>query len=444
MRPIYLVGFSGTGKSTVGRLLGARLGRPACDLDTLIVERTGRTIADVFANDGEPAFRQIEAETLRAAARRDDGPIVATGGGVPTFPANRDTMAASGWIVCLEASPETLYRRLKDTAEVRPLLQAADPLEHIRALKATRQPAYALAHWTVHTDHLTPEQVAEEIARAVALLERGATAPPAAGFPVGAKWFGRDRPVVCVPIVAATPGEAVAQAARIAPLAPDAVELRADYLRDISPGLVGDLLPRLAAYGMPILFTNRRRPEGGAQEQDETARVAAIEAAIASGIPAIADVELATPAEYRDRLVAAGRAHGVPILLSFHDFAATPPDGVLVAHLRAMQAAGASAAKLALLPQAAADATRLLALCRAATAGAIEGFSLPLAAMSMGPVGMITRVVGHQAGSALTFAAVAPGGGSAPGQLSIGELRACWAAIGAREGAGGPGAEAPG
>jgi 3-dehydroquinate dehydratase-1 len=195
--------------------------------------------------------------------------------------------------------------------------------------------------------------------------------------------------------------------------------------------LVRGLLPRLADYGLPILFTNRVQTEGGAQAQDEAARVAGIEAAIVSGIPAVADVELATPAEYRDRLVAAGRGHGVPILMSFHDFTATPPDDVLIAHLRAMQAAGASAAKFALMPQSAADATRLLALCRAATDGAIEGFALPLAAMSMAAVGMITRVVGHQAGSALTFAAVAPGGGSAPGQLSIAELRACWAAMGA-------------
>lgn len=428
MRPIYLIGFSGTGKSTVGRHLGARLGRPACDLDALIVERTGRTIADVFANDGEPAFRQIEAETLRAAARRTDGPIVATGGGVPTFPANRATMAESGWIICLEASPETLYQRLRDTVEVRPLLQSADPLEHIRTLKAARQPAYALAHWTIHTDRLAPAQVAAEVAHAIDILERDQPAPPPTGFPVGAKWFGRDRPVVCVPIVATTPDDAVAQAARIAPLAPDAVELRADHLQQISPDLVRDLLSRLAPFGLPLLFTNRVQAEGGAQAQDEPARIAAVEAAIATRIPAFVDLELATAADLRDRAIAAGRAHNVPILLSFHDFAATPPDDTLIAHLRAMQAAGASAAKLALMPQSAADATRLLALCRAATTGTIENFSLPLAAMSMGPVGMITRVIGHQAGSALTFAAVAPGGGSAPGQLSIDELRATWAA----------------
>ena len=430
MRPIFLIGFSGTGKSTVGRLLGARLGRPACDLDALMVERTGRTIADIFANDGEAAFRQLEAEVLRAAAERADGPIVATGGGVPTIAANREAMAAHGWVICLEASPETVYRRLRDTVEIRPLLQAADPLEHIRALKATRQPAYALAHWTVHTDRLAPEQVAEEVARAVALLERGAAERPAAGFPVGAKRFGRDRPLVCVPIVAATPDEALAQAARIAPLRPDMVELRADYLRDLSPQLVRALLPRLAAHKLPILFTNRAQAEGGVQAQEEASRVAVIEAGCASGVPAVVDVELATAATLRDRVVAAGRAGGVPVLMSFHDFAATPADGVLVAHLAAMHAAGADAAKLSLMPQTAADATRLLALTRAATSGQVAGFALPLATMSMGALGMITRVVGHRAGSALTFAAVAPGGGSAPGQLAIAELRECWAALG--------------
>lgn len=429
MRPIFLTGFSGTGKSTVARLLGARLSRPSCDLDALMVERTGRTIADIFANDGEAAFRHLEAETLRAAARRDDGPIVATGGGVPTIAANREAMAASGVVICLEATPETLYARLRDTAEVRPLLQAADPLEHIRALKATRQPAYALAHWTIHTDRLTPEQVADEIARAVALLASDEAAPTRAGFAVGTKWFGRDRPLVCVPIVAATPDEAVAQSERIVPLRPDAVELRADHLLGISPALVRDLLPRLAAHDLPLLFTNRLQAEGGAQAQDEEARIATIEAAIASGIPAVVDLELATPPDLRGRLVAAARARGVPVLMSFHDFEATPPDDALIAHLRAMQAAGASAAKLALMPRSPGDATRLLSLCRAATDGAIEGFSIPLAAMSMGATGMITRVVGHRAGSALTFAAVAPGGGSAPGQLSAAELRACWAAL---------------
>ena len=84
MRTIYLIGFSGTGKSAVARLLGARLGLPVRDLDDAIVARTGRPIADIFANDGEAVFRQLESAALQAAAT-EGGVVVATGGGVPTM-----------------------------------------------------------------------------------------------------------------------------------------------------------------------------------------------------------------------------------------------------------------------------------------------------------------------------------------------------------------------
>lgn len=434
MRAVYLIGFSGTGKSAVSRLVGERLGLPVRDLDRAIVARAGRPIADIFANDGEAAFRDLESAVLQDAAT-EGGVVVATGGGVPTIPANRDLMFATGWVICLEALPETLHARLRaqlrtdGVAGVRPLLDNPDPLGRIRTLKETRQPVYARAHWTIHTDRLTADQVAGEVARAVALLEAGEATPPPAprgGFPVGAKWFGRDRPLVCVPIVAGTPDDACALAGRIAPLAPDAIELRADHLADARPEAVAALLPRLAAHGLPILFTNRVAAEGGARDQDEEARIAALVAAIETGLPALVDVELATAPALRDRVIAAGRARGVPVLLSFHDFAGTPPDEELLAHVAAMQAAGAAAAKLSVMPRDAADAMRLLALCRAVTGGARGALTIPLAAMSMGAPGMITRVLGHRAGSALTFAALAPGGGSAPGQLSVAELRACW------------------
>ncbi len=437
MRSIYLIGFSGTGKSSVARLLAARLGLPARDLDELIVARAGRPIAEVFADDGEAAFRALESDVLRETAGAG-GAVVATGGGVPTIPVNEALMRDTGWIIGLEALPETLHARLRDQlrtdglAGVRPLLDDADPLGRIRALKEARQSVYARAHWTVHTDRLAPGEVAAEIARAVALLERGdgLTGARPDGFPLGARWFGRDRPLVCVPIVAATPDEADAQAERIVPLATDAVELRADYLDDRTPGAISALLTRLAARGLPLIFTNRARAEGGAREQDEAARVAAIVAAIESGIPAAVDVELATAPTLRARVLDAGKRRGVPVVLSAHDFAATPPDEALVARVAAMREAGADAAKLAVMPGDAGEAIRLLALCRALTGTEGGGRALPLAAMGMGAHGAITRVLGHRAGSALTFAAVALGGGSAPGQLALAELRACWAAMG--------------
>ena len=434
MRTIYLIGFSGTGKSTIARLVGARLGLPVRDLDALIVARAGRPIAAIFASEGEDAFRALETSVLREVAAGDPS-IVATGGGVPTIAHNLAIMRDTGWLIALEALPETLRDRLHAQArvagprEVRPLLDDPDPLGRIAALKARRQAVYAQAHWTIHTDRLDTAQVADEVIRAVPLLHGTADtdATTARGFRVGTKWFGRDRPVVCVPLVATTAADALALAAQAAPHAPDALELRADHLAERTPAAIAALLPRLAAHGVPLLFTNRAANEGGAQEGDEGARIATLLAAIESGIPAMVDLELATAPAPRARVIEAAKRRGVPLILSSHDFAATPTDEELLARLAAMAEAGADAAKLALMPREVGDAARLLALCRAATAAPD---ALPLAAMSMGPLGAITRVIGHRAGSALTFAALAAGGGSAPGQLTLAELRALWAATG--------------
>lgn len=437
MHTIYLTGFMGTGKSTVARLLAARLGVPSLDLDAAIVERAGRPIADIFARDGESAFRTLESHALSLLTvdARERGAVIATGGGVPVAEANRQMMFENGWVICLDARPETIHERIRaqlrtdGQAGVRPLLDEPDALGRIRALKSARQFAYSLAHWTIHTDQLSPEEVADEVVRAVNLLggHRAAASAPSGGFRLGAKWFGRDRPLVCVPIVAATPEAVLDFAAQIAPLAPDAIELRADYLAELSPQMVARLLPQLAAQGLPILFTNRLAVEGGAREQDEVSRIEALVAAIETGVPAIVDVELATAAPWREQVLNAGKRRGVPILLSFHHFTITPPDEELLATVMAMDAVGADAAKLATMPQSVHDAVRLLVLTRLITGGE-AGVKIPLAAMSMGPLGMITRISGHEVGSALTFAALASGSGSAPGQLAIAELRAIWAA----------------
>jgi shikimate kinase / 3-dehydroquinate synthase len=179
-RGIYLIGFSGSGKSTIAQLIGAQLRCPAFDLDQVIVERSGMTIPIIFAREGEAGFRMREAEALRALS--SSGPfVIAAGGGTPVRPENRRFMAERGWIVCLEGRPETLLARIQhqlkdaDPNAVRPMLDAVYPLDQVRALKHSRQSVYALADWTVHTDRLTPQQVAEEIVHAVELLEK---APP--------------------------------------------------------------------------------------------------------------------------------------------------------------------------------------------------------------------------------------------------------------------------
>jgi shikimate kinase len=174
-RHIYLIGFSGTGKSSVAGLVAAQLGLAVHDLDQLIVTQSGMAIAAIFADEGEAGFREREHAALCAVAAGSPA-VVATGGGAVLRDENRTLMAASGWVITLEARPETIRHRIEAQLQrqapdaVRPLLSAADPLSQARALKQQRQPLYALADWTIHTDRLSPTQVATEVVRAVALL----------------------------------------------------------------------------------------------------------------------------------------------------------------------------------------------------------------------------------------------------------------------------------
>ena len=169
---IYLIGFSGAGKSAVGRSTARLLGWRFEDADERIVERAGKPVERVFAEDGEPAFRELERATIAEFAR-EEHVVVSTGAGSVMHDQSLGGMLSSGLVVALEARPETVYRRLSHIAELdgaeamtRPMLQSDDPLGRIESLKHERQWAYAHAHWTVHTDDLTIEQAALEVVRA--------------------------------------------------------------------------------------------------------------------------------------------------------------------------------------------------------------------------------------------------------------------------------------
>jgi shikimate kinase len=165
-RNVVLIGFSYTGKSTVGRLLARRLRWTSVDTDRLIRERTGLTPQQIFARQGEAAFRAIEREIV-AEACGGSHQVIATGGGAPMDPASREAMFDGNIVVLLDASPEALLHRLQHsaTSEARPMLESSDPLARIRQLKAERDPVYAQAHLVIETERLTPSESAALIYR---------------------------------------------------------------------------------------------------------------------------------------------------------------------------------------------------------------------------------------------------------------------------------------
>ncbi len=163
---LALVGYRGTGKSTVARRLAVRLGWSSADTDDEVETRAGATIAQLFATQGEAAFRSLESAVLAEWAARPRV-VLATGGGVVMAAANRSVLATMGAVVWLSASPEVLLERLTTdaaTATRRPRLTGAEPEQELRRLLAERAAWYAAtADFSIDTSQLDPDEVAARI-----------------------------------------------------------------------------------------------------------------------------------------------------------------------------------------------------------------------------------------------------------------------------------------
>mgnify|MGYP002479914912 CR=1 FL=1 len=165
---IVLVGFMGTGKSTVSRLLADKLdGWTAVDTDLLIEEREAMTIPDIFAKYGEAHFRRTESRVIAEVTSRMRQ-VIATGGGAVLDPGNRERMLAGGFVVALTAAMETIIRRVRSD-ENRPLLHG-NVEERVKNLLEARKNAYDFADIKIDTTDLTADEVAETILRARAKL----------------------------------------------------------------------------------------------------------------------------------------------------------------------------------------------------------------------------------------------------------------------------------
>ena len=168
---LVLVGFMGCGKSTVGKLISKKTSLPFIDLDSVIVEREGRTIPEIFREDGEEFFRELERETLISELLREGSFVLSTGGGAPAYRNNMEVINRLSTSVFLYADFETLYGRISGDGN-RPL--ASLDRKKLRELYEKRLPYYRKAHFTVDTTGKTPEEVAEEI---ISLLSAGRDKP---------------------------------------------------------------------------------------------------------------------------------------------------------------------------------------------------------------------------------------------------------------------------
>jgi shikimate kinase len=158
---LILVGLMGCGKSSIGRILSARLGCPYRDVDALIEKEQGRSIVEIFAKEGEAHFRGLEREMIRRIAD-ERGIIVSIGGGAFVDPENRAALKEAGITVYLRAEPEVLYERVRHSSH-RPLLAGDDGLAKLRALLEAREPAYREAHCTIETDAMSSLDVARAL-----------------------------------------------------------------------------------------------------------------------------------------------------------------------------------------------------------------------------------------------------------------------------------------
>jgi shikimate kinase len=156
---IVLVGLPGSGKSTVGPLVATRLGWRFIDLDDEIVRLAGRSIPEIFANEGEPGFRERERQATTALAHV--GPLVlAPGGGWILDPANRQALGPVTEVVYLAVAPEVAATRMGGLATDRPLLAGGDTARRLGELLAQRESLYLQANHTVSVDLLSPDEVA--------------------------------------------------------------------------------------------------------------------------------------------------------------------------------------------------------------------------------------------------------------------------------------------
>jgi shikimate kinase len=165
-----LIGFMGTGKSSVGRLIADTLHYTFLDTDDVIIGRAGASIEDIFKHQGEPAFRQMEARIVEELSRRERT-VISTGGGLPADERNIASLKTHALVICLWASPEKILHRVQGQSH-RPLLKDVDPVTRIRELLGEREKFYRQADVLVNTEFRSLREVAQQVMNQFRMAQR--------------------------------------------------------------------------------------------------------------------------------------------------------------------------------------------------------------------------------------------------------------------------------
>lgn len=416
---IYLIGFMGSGKSTISDYLTGHYGMEKIEMDQRIAQNEGMSISKIFETHGEEYFRNLETELLRGLQDKKNV-VVSCGGGTPMRECNVTQMKKNGKVVLLTASPETIYERVKDSND-RPLLEGRKNTAFISELMQQRRPRYeAAADLIIQTDGKTCAAICEELAGRLMEWESGDIAckdHADRNVTVRNVVIGSGIPKICVPVMGVTEDEILKEAKQLRQFPADLAEWRADwYAYGNDAGKVLTVVRRLREIlgETPLLFTFRTKKEGGNADIRLENYLKLNEAVAQSGFVDLLDVELFSGEAAVSRLVQTAHACGVKVIASSHDFEKTPEKEEIIRRLCAMQRLDADILKIAVMPRCRADVFVLLT----ATEEMYTNYAdRPVVTMSMGSDGVVSRLCGELSGSAITFGAA--GKASAPGQMRV-------------------------
>lgn len=419
---IYLIGFMGSGKSSISDYLTGHYGMEKIEMDQRIAQNEGMSISEIFETHGEEYFRNLETELL-CGLQDKKNVVISCGGGTPMRECNVDQMKKNGKVVLLTASPETIYERVKDSND-RPLLEGRKNTAFISELMQQRRPRYeAAADLIIQTDGKTCAAICDELICRLMEWESGDTVckyQSDRNVTVRNVVIGAGIPKICVPVMGVTEDEILKEAKQLQQFPVDLAEWRADwYAYGNDAGKVLTVLQKLREIlgETPLLFTFRTKKEGGNAEIGLDHYLELKEAVAQSGFVDLLDVELVSGEAAVSRLVRTAHACGVKVIASSHDFEKTPEKEEIIRRLCTMQQLDADILKIAVMPRCRADVFTLLT----ATEEMYTNYAdRPVVTMSMGSDGVVSRLCGELSGSAITFGAA--GKASAPGQMRVEKL----------------------